>query len=416
MYKNRRRTPRPQNIDTNVIQPNWSTKVSTFDQMNLSENLLRGIYAYGFSNPSEIQSLAIQPIIEHRCVIAQAQSGTGKTGAFTIGILSILDYESPTTQALVLAPTRELAGQIFRFFIELSKHIPKCTVQLYIGGTSAKDDEMRHGSQSPKVVVASPGKAKHLIENGIINVQNLKVFCLDEADEMLNENFLEDLKQIFSFLSESMQFLLFSATFPPEIIQLAVSFLHDPVKIFVQKDILTLQGISQFFVNVVQSQYKLQTLSDLYSQIHVQKAVIFGNTRDSVNYLATELRKQNFTVLAIHSGLEQNERDEVMTKFRLGAARVLIATDLIGRGIDIQQITLVINFELPRTNEQYLHRIGRSGRYGRKGVAINIVDEFEMRKVSSIEKEFSTKIDPLPENISNLMEQIQEEQPPDQAE
>jgi translation initiation factor 4A len=370
--------------------------------MDLNPKLLHGIYSYGFKQPSEIQSLAIHPIITGRHVIAQAQSGTGKTGAFSIGVLNTIRVEEKTTQALLLSPTRELAQQTYQFCMDISEKMTGLSIEIFKGGSSVLEDQER-AIKLPHVIIATPGRALDLINSGHLRCENIHIVVLDEADEMLSEGFITQVNEIFRYFSEEIQICLFSATIPHEIFQIMETFMRDPVKILVKAEKLTLEGIKQFYVNVGQTSKKFETLADLYGSLSIQKAVIFANSQKTVDYLKGEMEALDFTVSAIHAGLTQTERDSIMKQFRLGATRVLIATDLLARGIDVQQITLVINFEIPRDREKYLHRIGRSGRYGRKGVAINICDYSEMRMKQDLERHYQTKIAELPEDIGQVL-------------
>jgi translation initiation factor 4A len=376
--------------------------------MDLNPQLLHGIYSYGFKQPSEIQSLAIHPMLMGRHVIAQAQSGTGKTGAFSIGVLNSVKIEEHTTQALLLSPTRELAVQTYQFMKDISEKMAGLSIEIFKGGSSVAEDQER-AYKLPHVIIATPGRALDLINSGHLRMENIRITVLDEADEMLSEGFVEQVNEIFKYLSEEVQICLFSATIPLEIFHIMETFMRDPIKILVKAEKLTLEGIKQFYVNVGQSSKKLETLIDLYGTLSIQKAVIFANSKATVDYLKQQMESQDFTVSAIHAGLSQSERDNIMKQFRLGATRVLISTDLLARGIDVQQITLVINFEIPNDREKYLHRIGRSGRYGRKGVAINICDFGEMRSLQDIERHYATKITELPENIGDVVNDANEQ-------
>ena len=388
--------------DGATFEANWEERVDDFDSMGLNPDLLRGVYNYGFKTPSDIQALSIKPIILERHVIAQAQSGTGKTGAFAIGILNRIKTSEKTTQALVLAPTRELAAQTYYFFVQIGQKMKDLTVELFKGGNKLADDQA-HAQALPHIAVSTPGRALDLISKGYLRCENLHIACIDEADEMLGEGFIEQIQEIFKYLNTEVQFLLFSATFPLEIFSIMDQFMHDPVKILVKAEKLTLEGIKQFYVDVETSQNKFPTLIDIYGSLSIQKAVIFANSKETVEYLDNQFKENEFQISAIHGGMEQIDRDKVMQQFRTGHTRALVSTDLLARGIDVQQITLVINFELPRSNENYIHRIGRSGRYGRKGIAINICDSDDMVKIRQIERMYKTQISELPANIGELV-------------
>ena len=400
-HGNQRQLPPQENPN---FEANWTERVDDFDQMNLHQDLLHGIFSYGFKHPSEIQSLAIKPITIGRNVIAQAQSGTGKTGAFSIGILQNIDTTQQTTQALVLAPTRELADQIYTFFKEIGTRMSNLQIVIFKGGVNVQQHQ-QEAQSLPHIIIATPGRALSLIQDGFLRCENLKMICLDEADAMLGEGFVEQVQEIFSYLNPQIQILLFSATIPLEIFNLMEQFMQDPVKILVKAEQLTLEGIRQFYVNVNNDEYKFPTLLDIYGQLSIQKAVIFANKKETVDFLQKNFEKEHFEVSAIHGGLEQSEREKIMQQFRLGNSRVLVATDLIGRGIDVQQITLVINYEIPNSKELYLHRIGRSGRYGRKGVAINICNLSEITNIKELENFYSTQIEELPSDFAQILKE-----------
>ena len=384
--------------------PNWTERVDDFDSMGLQPELLQGVYGYGFKSPSEIQAIAIGAIRDksNRHVIAQAQSGTGKTGAFSIGVLSKIDTTVKTTQALVLAPTRELATQIYNFFKDIGCRIPNLDVALFIGGQRVTDNQER-ASSHPHVCVCTPGRALDLINSGHLRVENFKMFVLDEADQMLSENFLDQINEIMEYIPEDVQILLFSATISTQIYHIMNTFMNDPIKILIKKEQLTLEGIKQFYVNVNETKNKFDCLLDIYGSVSIQKAIIFANSKTTVDYISSQLQEHGFVVAPIHAGLDQATRDHIMRDFRTGAARVLISTDLLARGIDVQQVTLVINFELPKRDEQYIHRIGRSGRYGRKGVAINICDDFDMETIEALKQHYMTVINELPSDIEKVI-------------
>eukprot|EP00033_Pygsuia_biforma_P000054 GCRY01000070.1.p1 GENE.GCRY01000070.1~~GCRY01000070.1.p1 ORF type:complete len:409 (-),score=95.63 GCRY01000070.1:260-1486(-) len=384
-----------------VIEESYSEDTNNFDDMGLKENLLRGIYAYGFERPSTIQARAIVPILKGGDVIAQAQSGTGKTATFSISILQSVDPEEPQNQALVLAPTRELAQQIQKVVVALGDYL-NLTCHACIGGTSVRDDIaiLEKGCQ---IVVGTPGRVSDMIERGFLNVSKTKMFCLDEADEMLSRGFKDQIYGIFTFLPQEIQVVLLSATMPDEVLDVTDKFMRDPVRILVRKEEITLDGIRQFYVNVEQEDWKLETLSDLYSTLTITQAVIFVNTRRKVDWLTEQMTGKDHTVSSMHGEMTQKERDVIMREFRSGASRVLITTDLLARGIDVQSVSLVINYDLPSNRENYIHRIGRGGRFGRKGVAINFVTEGDVRALREIEDFYSTQIEEMPLDVADLL-------------
>jgi len=373
----------------------------SFDDYDLNENLLRGIYSYGFEKPSAIQQRGIKPILDGRDTIGQAQSGTGKTATFVIGVLQRTDYNLKACQGLILAPTRELANQIQKVALALGDYNNvKC--HACIGGTSVRDDidKLREGQH---LVVGTPGRVYDMIGKRHLRVDDLITFVLDEADEMLSRGFKDQIYDIFKTMPPNIQVCLFSATMAPEILDLTTKFMRDAVRILVKKDELTLEGIRQFYVAIEKEEWKLDTLCDLYETLTITQAIIYCNTRRKVDFLADQLSKRDFTISTMHAELDQKERDLVMREFRSGSSRVLISTDLLARGIDVQQVSLVINFDLPQNMENYLHRIGRSGRFGRKGVAINFVTNNDVRTMKDIERYYHTQIEEMPMDIADLI-------------
>ncbi|XP_019865085.1 eukaryotic initiation factor 4A-I [Aethina tumida] len=384
-----------------VIDSNWEEVVDNFDDMSLKEELLRGIYAYGFEKPSAIQQRAIIPCIKGHDVIAQAQSGTGKTATFSISILQQIDTNLRECQALILAPTRELAQQIQKVVIALGDFM-SAQCHACIGGTNVRED-MRKLETGVHVVVGTPGRVFDMITRHALRTTHIKMFVLDEADEMLSRGFKEQIHDVFRTLNSEVQVILLSATMPQDVMEVTQSFMRNPIKILVKKEELTLEGIKQFYVFVEKEEWKLETLCDLYDTLSITQAVIFCNTRRKVDWLTENMHKRDFTVSAMHGDMEQRERDVIMRQFRTGSSRVLITTDLLARGIDVQQVSLVINYDLPSNRENYIHRIGRGGRFGRKGVAINFVTDDDKRALSDIEHFYNTKIEEMPMNVADLI-------------
>lgn len=373
----------------------------SFDDYDLDENLLRGIYSYGFEKPSAIQQRGIKPILDGRDTIGQAQSGTGKTATFVIGALQRIDYSVSRCQALMLAPTRELANQIYKVALALGDYL-KVKAHVCIGGTAIKDDveRLRAGQH---MVVGTPGRVFDMVNKNNLRVDDLKVFVLDEADELMSRGFKDQIYDIFKCLPPDVQVCLFSATMAPEILDMTSKFMRNAARILVKKDELTLEGIRQFYVAIEKEEWKVDTLCDLYETLTITQAIIYCNTRRKVDFLQDQLVKRDFTVSCMHADLDQKERDLVMREFRSGSSRVLISTDLLARGIDVQQVSLVINYDLPANMENYLHRIGRSGRFGRKGVAINFVTNNDVRTMKDIEKFYHTQIEEMPADIADLI-------------
>lgn len=375
----------------------------TFESLHLKPDLLRGIYSSGFESPSAIQQRAIRPIISGRDVISQSQSGTGKTAVFAIAALQILDERIRDTQVLILSPTRELAEQTHRVISTLGDYL-NVTCHASVGGKGLGHDmqvfDNRGGAQ---IVSGTPGRVYDLIKRSVIDISLLRMFVIDEGDEMLSKGFKEQIYDIYRHFRTETQIVLVSATLPVEVMDMTLQFMKNPIKILVNKDDLTLDGIKQFYIAVDKEEWKYDTLCDLYDTFTIAQAVIFCNTRQKVDWLSNKMRENYFTVSSIHGDMDQRIRDKVMHEFRSGKSRVLIATDLWGRGIDVQQVSLVLCYDLPLNKELYIHRIGRSGRFGRKGVAINFVRNEDIRTLKTIEHYYSTEINEMPINIEKFL-------------
>ncbi|KAK9324311.1 P-loop containing nucleoside triphosphate hydrolase protein [Lipomyces orientalis] len=375
--------------------------VPTFESMGLKEDLLRGIYAYGYETPSAVQSRAIVQILKGRDTIAQAQSGTGKTATFSISLLQTIDTKLRETQALVLSPTRELAVQIQNVVLALGNYM---NVQCHacIGGTSIGED-IRKLDFGQHVVSGTPGRVADMIRRRNLRTRHIKMLILDEADELLDRGFKDQIYDVYRYLPPSTQVVVVSATLPYDVLEMTNKFTTDPVRILVKRDELTLEGLKQYFIAVEKEEWKFDTLCDLYETLTITQAVIFCNTRRKVDWLAEKMKEANFTVASMHGDMPQKDRDAIMQDFRQGNSRVLISTDVWARGIDVQQVSLVINYDLPLNRENYIHRIGRSGRFGRKGVAINFVTSEDVSILRDIEQYYSTQIDEMPMNVSEMV-------------
>lgn len=371
----------------------------TFEDLDLKDNLLRGIYGFGFEKPSAIQQKAIKPFLDGNDIIAQAQSGTGKTATFAISLLQSIDENLDETQAVVVSHTRELSNQIMNVFTSLSRYM-NISVSLVTGGTSV-NKTMEELSKNPKIIIGTPGRILDMMNKKALNYKTVKYLAIDEADEMLSSGFVSQIQDLFRFLIDNkLQVGLYSATMPNEFFDVTKKFMNKPVKILVKNEELTLEGIKQFYVNVERMEYKFDTLCDLYNVISVSQSIIYCNSKKLVDELSFKLRSRQFTVASIHSEMSQDDRNDVVQKFRSGETRILLSTDLLSRGIDVQQVSIVINFDIPYSIDSYIHRIGRSGRFGRKGVAINLITYSDIRKLHDIEKYYSTQIEELPENFT----------------
>ena len=340
---------------------------SSFDEMSLKETLLRGIFAYGFEKPSMIQQRAIMPVMSGRDVIAQAQSGTGKTATFAISTLNRIDESNRNVQALILAPTRELVDQIFKVFSALGDFMD-IKIRAIVGGTRISDDITALRRGEAQVVIGTPGRIQHMAEAGTLSLAHARLLVLDEADVMLSTGrdgeggFLQQVIAIFGSIPKSTQVALFSATLPLEVLDVTKKFMNDPLRILVKAEELTLEGIKQFYIAMERESVKFATICDLYSTLSITTAIIFCSSKHKVDRLAQEMRENDFAVSCLHGEMDQKERNLIMREFRSGTTRVLITTDVLARGIDVQQVSLVINYDMPSDRENYIHRIGRAAR------------------------------------------------------
>lgn len=399
----------------------------------VNDNLLRGIYSNGFERPSIIQARAIRPVLSGQDVVAQAQSGMGKTGAFCIGTLGRINTAVNTTQAIVLAHTRELATQIESVFRKIGCNTA-VRITTCIGGSRQQENVAAltgNGTgQRPHVVIGTPGRMIDMLtrrdrfsSQPVMDTRGIKMLVIDEADAMLGttteaarsgrsrdrqsqvpQGFLEEVNRVVEIIPQTAQICLFSATMNSDFFHLVDGFLPNPIKVTVKTDELTLDGIKQFCVDVEKQEYKFETLCALYKLLNINQSIIYCNSKRSVDILTSNLKANGYTVSSIHSGLDAQTRELTMKEFASGKSRVLVSTDLLARGIDVQQVSVVINYDLPEKVESYIHRIGRSGRYGRKGVAINIITDYDISKVDQLEQYYSTQIDPLPEDFETLLD------------
>jgi translation initiation factor 4A len=374
----------------------------TFDDMDLTENLLRGVYSHGFERPSEIQKRGIMPMKGRRDLLAQAQSGTGKTGTFTIGALSVINPELKKVQVLILAPVRELAQQIETVAKSISTFM-NINVYSATGGTPLRED-IRAIEKGCQYLIGTPGRIFDLMNRGVLSSEHIRVLIMDEADQMLEDRFKE---QVMCILQKGFpndtRIALFSATMSEDVIEVANNLLQNPVRILVEAKEVPLDGIKQYYVDLENADWKLEVLADLYQQLHISQALIYCNKRQRAEWLAEKMSQQGFPLSVIHGEMDVEERKRRMKDFRSGAVRVMISTDLLARGIDVQQVSLVINYELPVQKENYIHRIGRAGRFGRKGVTINLISPDEKRAVSDIEEHWKITLEKLPPDLSRLM-------------
>ena len=398
-------------IQNSVVETHPTTEVDTsapikeFDKWEdlegiLNEDIMRGVYSYGFDSPSLIQRKALLTMFDRKDIIAQAQSGTGKTGVFTIGVLQNIRPELNKTQGLIMAPTRELAKQIHEVISSIGSVNKSIKYHLLIGGTSTDDDAFELKNNTPHIIVGCPGRVYDMMRRGNIVAKDISILVLDEADEMLSIGFKEQVYNIFQYLNNDVQVGLFSATMPIELQALTDKFMRNPVRILVKSELLTLEGIKQYYVALNDDSQKYATLKDIFNIISMSQCIIYCNSIKRVMDLTEAMQNDGFPVCCIHSSMEKSKRDEAYSEFKAGKHRVLISSDVTSRGIDVQQVRTVLNFDLPKCIFKYLHRIGRSGRWGRKGTAINFVTRWDMKTMKEIERHYHTIVDELPSNIA----------------
>ena len=372
--------------------------INSWEDLSINPLLLRGIYAYGFESPSPIQKKSILPILKGKDVIAQAQSGTGKTACFAISSIELVDATHQTTQAIIMSPTRELSSQIKNVVDALAINITNFKSQLLVGGTHTENDISILKQDLPHIIIGCPGRIYDILRRKHINLELVKLLILDEADEMLSSGFKEQVYNIFDLLPKNIQKALFSASMPPTITELTSKFVTNPVKIIVKSEQLTLEGIKQYYVNLDNDAMKYETLKDLFSTFSVAQCIIYCNSVSRVSDLYEAMNNDGYPVCLIHSNLDKSTRQTNYDDFRRGKFRVLISSNVTARGIDIQQVSTVINFDIPKCVHAYLHRIGRSGRWGRKGIAINFITRRDYKQLKDIEQFYQTNINELPDD------------------
>ncbi len=378
------------------------TITPTFEEMDLPENLLRGIFAFGFEKPSQIQSKAIMPMKQRRDILAQARSGTGKTGAFVIGSLSNLRPEIKKPQVLIIVHTHELADQIAKIATDIGQPM-KVKVLCAIGGNRL-DDDIRTLQSGAQFIVGTPGRIYDLVNRDVLDRNHIQYLIMDEADQMLEDLFY---KQIMTILGkgfpQTTRVALFSATMAPQVVEVAHRILENPVRILIPPNAVRLEGIQQFFISIDQEDHKFECICDLYKHLDITQTVIFCNNKQKVHTLAEKMNALGFPVSSIHGDMDKPERKKRMADFKNGNSRIMIATDIIARGIDIQQLSLVINYELPGNKANYVHRIGRAGRFGRKGTTINLLLPDEEGAMAEICDYYGMAVNPLPNDLNSLL-------------
>ncbi|KAK6636156.1 putative ATP-dependent RNA helicase me31b [Polyplax serrata] len=366
-----------------------------FEEFCLKRELLMGIFEKGWEKPSPIQEASIPIALSGKDILARAKNGTGKTGAYTIPVLELVDPKKDAIQALIIVPTRELALQTSQICIELAKHM-ETKVMVTTGGTNLRDDIMRI-YQKVQVVIATPGRILDLMEKNVANMDECKTLVLDEADKLLSQDFQGMLDHIISRLPKDRQILLYSATFPVTVKNFMEKHLHDPYEVNLMEE-LTLKGVTQYYA-FVQERQKVHCLNTLFSKLQINQSIIFCNSTQRVELLAKKITELGYCCYYIHAKMAQAHRNRVFHDFRNGLCRNLVCSDLFTRGIDVQAVNVVINFDFPKMAETYLHRIGRSGRFGHLGIAINLITYEDRLALHRIEQELGTEIKPIPKVI-----------------
>lgn len=384
--------PKDRRIQTSDVT---DTRGNEFEEFCLKRELLMGIFEKGWEKPSPIQEASIPIALSGKDVLARAKNGTGKTGAYSIPVLEQVDPKKDCIQALIIVPTRELALQTSQICIELAKHM-KVKVMVTTGGTNLRDDIMRI-YQTVHVVIATPGRILDLMDKHVANMEHCRMLVLDEADKLLSQDFKGMLDHVIAQLPSERQILLYSATFPLSVKQFMEKHLRKPYEINLMEE-LTLKGVTQYYA-FVQERQKVHCLNTLFSKLQINQSIIFCNSTQRVELLAKKITELGYCCYYIHAKMAQAHRNRVFHDFRAGLCRNLVCSDLFTRGIDVQAVNVVINFDFPKMAETYLHRIGRSGRFGHLGIAINLITYEDRFALHRIEQELGTEIKPIPKVI-----------------
>lgn len=376
-----------------------NTKGNEWEDYYLKRDLLLGIFDKGFEKPSPVQEECIPVILAGQSVIARAKNGTGKTAAFAIPILEKSDAHLPHIQSVIFVPTRELALQTSSVIKELSKHLSiECMVST--GGTPLREDIYRF-YKTVHILVGTPGRILDLASKEVADLSKVQILVMDEADKLLSQDFQPIIEQLLEYFPKNVQILMFSATFPLHVKDFSVKYLPDAQMINLMEE-LTLKGLTQYYA-YVQEKKKVHCLNTLFSKLQINQAIIFCNSTLRVELLAKKITEIGYSCFFIHSKMQQNDRNRVFHDFRNGGCRCLVSSDLITRGIDIQTVNVVINFDFPKNSETYLHRIGRSGRFGHLGLAINFISDEDKENMFSIERELDTEIQAIPHIIDKAL-------------
>jgi superfamily II DNA/RNA helicase len=374
-------------------------KTLSFENLNLKKELLESIYLHGFKKPSSIQIKGISSLNTGKDCILQSQSGTGKTATYLLGVMNRLEINNKV-QGIILSPTRELSEQVFKVAKVLSKK-SKIKLCKCIGGTNIGKNI--YNLKKSNLLIGTIGRIHHLIEDKKISLDNLKFLVLDEADDILIDGLVKKIQDILIKVKKTQsQICLISATLSTNLFKASKNILNDPIKVLLKKNEIVVDLISQFYLDVELEEYKFEVLLDLYNIVSTSQAIIFCNTIRKVNWLTEKLEEENFPITSIHGKMTQDERNEIVKEFRNGKTRILLTTDLLSRGIDIPQVNLVINYDIPPNKETYIHRIGRCGRFGKKGVSVTMVkmeDPNDVKSLNKLKNYYNINIKELPEDI-----------------
>ena len=373
-----------------------------FENLNLSDDLIKGIYLYGFNEPSKIQIKGITSINTGTDCILQSQSGTGKTATYLLGVLNRIE-NNLNCQGIIITPTRELANQVYEVATSLSKFttykISKC-----IGGTNVMENKIE--LKNANIIIGTLGRLFYIINDTKYNIHKLKFIILDEADDLLYNGINQKLQMIFEQIPIGIQIILISATMSLNVFNLSKKYMHNPIKILLKNNEVMVNLISQFYLDVEIEEQKFDTLLDLYNLVSTSQAIIFCNTIKKVEWLDQNLQQNNFPITVIHSNMTTDERNNVLKNFRDGNTRLLLTTDLLSRGIDIPQVNMVINYDLPYNKETYVHRIGRCGRFDKKGIAISMVktsDASDVKIINKLKYIYKIDIKEMPDSLDKYL-------------
>ena len=378
-----------------------SQATNNFANMDLSESLMRGLASKGYDKPTEIQESVIPILLEGRDVIAQAQSGTGKTCSFLLGCLSKIDTTRPQVQAVIIADSHELAHQTTAEAKMLGQFMDGFKTACFVGGRHPGMDkeDLRKGAH---LVVGTPGRIEQLVRTKVLNLDGLRICILDEADKLLNERgFLDTMQKIFKEIPEGTQFGVFSATLTAKNVETAKEFMTDPAELLLRRKDVVLRGIKQYYVELDEED-KMDTATDLCDSLKDEVIIVFCNKKETVQRVAQTLRDRRFSAVDVHSDLSSTEKENVLWTFKDGRSGVLVTTDALARGIDIQHVSVVINYDYPSDHASFIHRVGRAGRFGRKGMAISLLSRRDDRTHDSLKDFYDVPFHHLPRKMDNL--------------